>query len=129
MTLCKVRELLNRGIKVGLGTDCSAGYSTFMLDAMRQASNVSRHLSMQTGDDGNTLGFNEIVFLATLGSAQVLDLDSKIRNFEQGKEFDHCLLMLEERIVSILAALKRMIWRWLRSGYSWVMTGVFGRCG
>ena len=90
--ICRVRELLNRGIKVGLGTDCSAGYSTFMLDSMRQASNVSRHLSMRTGDDKNTLGFNEIVFLGTLGSAQVLDLDSKIGNFENGKEFDALLV-------------------------------------
>ncbi|KAG0647808.1 putative guanine deaminase [Hyphodiscus hymeniophilus] len=90
--VCRVRELLNRGIKVGLGTDCSAGYSTFMLDAMRQASNVSRHLAMRTGDDKNTLQFNEIVFLGTLGSAQVLDLDSKVGNFEQGKEFDALLV-------------------------------------
>lgn len=90
--VCRVRELLNRGIKVGLGTDCSAGYSTFMLDSMRQASNVSRHLSMRTGDDKNTLGFSEIVFLGTLGSAQVLDLDKKTGNFEQGKEFDALLV-------------------------------------
>jgi guanine deaminase len=90
--ICRVRELLNCGIKVGLGTDCSAGYSTFMLDSMRQASNVSRHLSMRTGDDKNTLSFNEIVFLGTLGSAQVLDLDTNIGNFEQGKEFDALLV-------------------------------------
>ena len=90
--ICQVRELLNRGIKVGLGTDCSAGYSTFMLDSMRQASNVSRHLSMRTGDDKNTLGFNEIVFLGTLGSAQVLDLETRIGNFEATKEFDALLV-------------------------------------
>jgi guanine deaminase len=59
---------------------------------MRQASNVSRHLSMRTGDDKNTLSFNEIVFLGTLGSAQVLDLDTNIGNFEQGKEFDALLV-------------------------------------
>ena len=51
-----------------------------MLDSMRQ---VSRHLSMQMDDDKNTVGFSGIVFLGTLGSAQVLDLDSKIGNFEK----------------------------------------------
>lgn len=85
---CPVRKLLRAGVKVGLGTDCSAGYSTSILDAMRQASNVSRHLAIHTKDDTVTLGFEEIVFLATMGSAQVLALDSQIGNFETGKKFD-----------------------------------------
>jgi len=90
--VCRVRELLNKGVKVGLGTDCSAGYSTFMLDSMRQASNVSRHLAMRTGDDRNTLGFNEIVYLGTMGSAKVVALDDKIGNFKPGKCFDALLV-------------------------------------
>jgi guanine deaminase len=90
--VCRVRELLNKGVKVGLGTDCSAGYSTFMLDSMRQASNVSRHLAMRTGDDRNTLGFNEIVYLGTMGSAKVVALDGKIGNFKPGKCFDALLV-------------------------------------
>jgi guanine deaminase len=89
---CRVRDLLNRGVKVGLGTDCSAGYSTFMLDSMRQASNVSRHLAIRTGDETNVLGFNEIVYLGTMGSARVLDLDQKLGNFEPGKCFDALLI-------------------------------------
>lgn len=47
---------------------------------------------MRTGDDSNTLGFNKIVFLGTLGSVEVLDLDTKIGNFVQGKEFDALLV-------------------------------------
>ena len=31
-----IRVLQRHGVKVGLGTDCSAGYSVSMLDAMRQ---------------------------------------------------------------------------------------------
>ena len=90
--ICKVRSLLNKGVKIGLGTDCSAGYSTSMLDSMRQASNVSRHLAMREDDDGYTLGFCEIVFLATMGSAQVLALDEKIGNFRPKKAFDALLV-------------------------------------
>lgn len=85
---CPVRKLLNAGVKVGLGTDCSAGYSTSILDAMRQASNVSRHLAIHSKDDTVTLGFEEIVFLATMGSARVLALDHQVGNFETGKKFD-----------------------------------------
>lgn len=85
---CRVRQLLKAGVKVGLGTDCSAGYSTSMLDSMRQASNVSRHLAMHTGNDEWTLNFEEIVYLGTLGSAQVVGLEDKIGNFQPGKCFD-----------------------------------------
>eukprot|EP00094_Tigriopus_californicus_P008857 TCALIF_08538-PA protein Name:"Similar to GDA Guanine deaminase (Pongo abelii)" AED:0.14 eAED:0.16 QI:0/0.6/0.5/0.83/0.8/0.66/6/0/417 len=36
-----VRQIQKRGIKVGLGTDCSAGYSPSMLDAMRGSASVT----------------------------------------------------------------------------------------
>jgi cytosine/adenosine deaminase-related metal-dependent hydrolase len=55
---------------------------------MRQASNVSRYLSVRTGDDSNTLNFNKIVYLGTMGSAKVVALDDKIGNFKHGKCFD-----------------------------------------
>jgi guanine deaminase len=63
-----------------------------MLDSMRQASNVSRHLAMHKGDDSWTLNFQEIVYLATMGSAQVVSLENKIGNFEPGKCFDALLV-------------------------------------
>ncbi|KAF2112234.1 hypothetical protein BDV96DRAFT_580381 [Lophiotrema nucula] len=85
---CRVRQLLKAGVKVGLGTDCSAGYSTFMLDSIRQASNVSRHLAMHNDDDEWMLSFPELVYLATLGSASVLTINDKVGNFEVGKCFD-----------------------------------------
>lgn len=89
---CRVRQLLDRGIKVGLGTDCSAGYSISILNAMRQASNVSRHLAISTGDDKWVLKFDELVYLATMGGAEVCSLDDRIGNFEPGKEFDALLV-------------------------------------
>jgi guanine deaminase len=85
---CRVRQLLDKGIKVGLGTDCSAGYSISMLNSMRQASNVSRHLTIHTGDPAWKLSFEELVYLATMGGAEVCALDKKVGNFEVGKEFD-----------------------------------------
>lgn len=63
-----------------------------MLDAMRQASNVSRHLSMHTGNDEWTLKFAELVYLATLGSASVVALEDKVGNFIPGKYFDALLV-------------------------------------
>ena len=85
---CRVRTLLDRGIKVGLGTDCSAGYSISILNAMRQASNVSRALAMHTGEEKWVLKFEEVCYLATMGGAEVCTLGDKVGNFEVGKTFD-----------------------------------------
>lgn len=85
---CRVRELLDRGIKVGLGTDCSAGYSISVLDAMRQASNVSRNLAIATGEARWKLKFEEVVYLATRGGAEVCGLGEVTGSFEVGKWFD-----------------------------------------
>ncbi|CZR67588.1 related to guanine deaminase [Phialocephala subalpina] len=85
---CRVRELLNAGVKVGLGTDCSAGYGVSILESMRAASNVSRHLVIHKDDPSLKLNFEEIVYLGTMGGAQVCAMDDKIGNFETGKPFD-----------------------------------------
>lgn len=60
---CMIREFLNGGIKAGLGTHCSASYSISVLNAISQASNVSRHLLM--GDPIWKFSFEELVYLAT----------------------------------------------------------------
>lgn len=97
---CRVRDLLNAGIKVALGTDCSAGYMPSIQDAMRNASNVSRHLAMHLGNDKYTLGFNEVVYLATMGGAKVVGMEEEIGSFEVGKKFD-ALVVDVERVVSV----------------------------
>ena len=89
---CPVRELLDHGIKVGLGTDCSAGYMPSVLDAIRQASNVSRHRAIRTGDERNILGFSELMYLATLGGASVVGMEDRLGSFEKGKKFDALLV-------------------------------------
>lgn len=103
-----VRRLLNQGIKVGLGTDVSGGYSTSMLDAIRQAVIASKLVAIGSGsasdddddvdsddsDDSlskeNTapLSFAEAFHLATVGSAEALGLGDTVGNFAVGKEFD-----------------------------------------
>ncbi|KAK5146888.1 hypothetical protein LTR32_001604 [Rachicladosporium monterosium] len=82
---CRVRDLLDRGIKVGLGTDCSAGYMPSIHDAMRSASNVSRNLAVREGEGRYVLGFREVVWLGTMGGAEVVGMEDSIGNFEKGK--------------------------------------------
>lgn len=59
-----------------------------ILDAMRRAGDVSRVLAMRKDDERCVLKFEEVVFLATLGGAGVLDMREEIGSFEEGKWFD-----------------------------------------
>lgn len=49
------------------------------------------------------LKFSEIVFLGTLGAAQVLDVEDMVGNFEVGKQFDALLVDtgLEEDLINV----------------------------
>jgi len=93
--ICPTRKLLNKGVKVGLGTDVAGGTSVSMLDAMRQAINASAALKFR-GEDGDTtvegwdqpLSYQEAFYLATLGGADVMGMAHTIGSFEVGKELD-----------------------------------------
>ncbi|PQE15553.1 guanine deaminase protein [Rutstroemia sp. NJR-2017a WRK4] len=87
-----IREFLRRGIKVGLGTDSGGGFSSSILDAMRQAFIVSNAKHFLTGGADPRLSLAECFYLATLGGAQVCCLDKQIGNFEVGKQFDALLI-------------------------------------
>lgn len=95
---CRVRWLLDQGIKVGIGTDVSGGFSCNMLVAARQAHLVSRHLAMKEDNvkmrNHVKLSVSEVLYLATLGGAQALNMENKIGSFEVGKQFDAQLLNL-----------------------------------
>lgn len=92
--ICPVRKLLERGIKVGLGTDVSGGCSCSILVAMREACGVSRLLAAmgKEDDDGGRerckLSVPEALWLATRGGAEVMGLGNKVGAFEVGMEWD-----------------------------------------
>ena len=116
--LCPVRELLDAGIEVGLGTDVSGGYSASILVAAREAAMVSRTLAALTAEDpppptsqptspqqgGATttsakdrtkLSVEECLHLATVGGAACLGLEGKVGGFEVGMEWDAQLVAVE----------------------------------
>ncbi|KAL2404914.1 putative guanine deaminase [Exophiala dermatitidis] len=82
-----VREYLDKNIKIGLGTDSGGGYSSSIIDCMRQAFAVSKARQLTHPHD-KPLHFTEMLYLATLGGARVCNLDHKIGNFVVGKDFD-----------------------------------------
>lgn len=87
-----ILEYLERSIKVGLGTDSGGGFSTSILDVLRQAFIVSNARKMLTDGKNRSLSLAECFGLATLGGAQVCSLQNKVGNFVVGKEFDALLV-------------------------------------
>ncbi|KAJ9142979.1 Guanine deaminase-like protein [Pleurostoma richardsiae] len=88
---CRVRQLLDAGIKVGLGCDCSGGHSASVLENLRRASDVSRTLVATEGPRAQ-LEIHELLYLATLGGADVCGIADRVGSFEVGKEFDAILI-------------------------------------
>jgi len=70
--VCNVQRLRRAGVKVGLGTDCSGGFSPSIVNAMRQAVIASNTLSW-TPQIETPLSFSDALYLATRGGAQLLD--------------------------------------------------------
>lgn len=89
-----IRELLDRDIAVGLGTDVSGGYTASILDSARLACGVSRHRVMHTGRKELALNAADVLYMATLGGARVCRVESKLGNFVVGKYFDALLIDL-----------------------------------
>jgi len=87
--LLKLRDLLDRDIKVGLGTDVAGGNSFSMLNAIRFAlsiSNINNALEREPAD--SQISVAEAFYLATLGGARVVGLEDRIGSLEPGKIFD-----------------------------------------
>ncbi|WP_188150523.1 guanine deaminase [Teredinibacter waterburyi] len=85
--LLNLTRLQNAGVKVGLGTDIGAGSSFSLFRTMDEAYKVQQL-------QGCNLAPMQALYMATLGGAKALDLESKIGNFAAGKEADFTLLDL-----------------------------------
>jgi guanine deaminase len=84
--------------KVGLATDVGGGSSFSMLKTMAEAYKIGQ---LQQSNSGRSLSAFQAFYLATLGAAEALNLDSYIGNFEIGKEAD--LVVLDMKSTPILA--------------------------
>ncbi|KAJ9652025.1 hypothetical protein H2198_008726 [Neophaeococcomyces mojaviensis] len=92
-----IRTFLNAGItKIGLGTDSGGGFSSSILDAMRQAFIVSNAREMMSDGKEKAVSIDEAFYMATWGGAKVCGIGEKVGRFEVGKEFDAILVRTEE---------------------------------
>ncbi|KAG7799882.1 hypothetical protein KL929_000798 [Ogataea haglerorum] len=91
----RVRWLLNSNVKVGLGTDCSGGFTPSILQVAKHALLVSNHLVMKSENDFEKLSTHDVLYLATVGGAEVLNLNVKLGLFKVGYKFDAQLIQLD----------------------------------
>ncbi|KAJ5116731.1 Amidohydrolase 1 [Penicillium angulare] len=97
-----VRTMLQEGITVGLGTDVSGGYSSSILEAVRQACLSSRLVGHTTKyvnenpqpDGSEKLSVEESLYLATRGGADVVCMGDDLGGFDNGMIFDAQLIQL-----------------------------------
>lgn len=99
-----VREFLRRDIGVGLGTDSGGGFSSSILDAMRQALVASNAREVLSHGQDRGLSVAELFYLATLGGARVCSLQDTVGNFTVGKDFDACIVstLVDDQIMTMV---------------------------
>ena len=92
--LFDLRSAQKHKVRMGLGTDVGGGDSFSMLRTVNEAYKIQQ---LQR----HTITPEHAFYLATLGGARALDLDTIIGNFQPGKEAD--FLVIDERATKILA--------------------------
>jgi guanine deaminase len=98
----RLREALDRGVKVGLGSDIAGGYDIDIMSSMRHAVAISRmregrrlmqvaesqKAQGQEGGSALSIDWKESLYLATIGGAQALGLGTCAGQFVTRAPFD-----------------------------------------
>ncbi len=86
--IAPIRTYLNKGMRVGLGSDISGGHTMNMFEVMRHTIQMSK-LRWQQDRNLDPITVPETLYLATAGSGSLF---GKVGLFEPGYEFD-CLVI------------------------------------
>ena len=117
-----VRRMLDAGVSVGIGTDastCSDGLDMF--EAMRLACYSSR---IQSADPDDWLGVEEVLEMATLGSARALGLDARTGGLAPGWQADVVFLDLSRiQYLPLNHAARQVVFQETGTGVMHVMVG------
>ena len=112
--LFDLRAAQKAGVLVGLGTDIGGGDSFSILRTINEAYKVQQL-------QGVSLAPEQAFYLATLGGATALDLQSHIGNFEAGKEAD--LVVLNPNATPLLARRCNLDEDWRSTLFALMMLG------
>ncbi|MGI5936673.1 MAG: amidohydrolase family protein [Oscillospiraceae bacterium] len=93
--IAPVRKFLDRGLKVGLGTDVSGGHTLDMAEVIRQALGLSKLLWRLGSEELRPLKTAEAFYLATRGGGSFF---GRVGAFLPGFEFD--AVVIDDRDIS-----------------------------
>lgn len=84
-----LKKYLSLGLKTALGTDIGGGYYTSIINEAREAIEQSKTLSMLNDRYlKDSISVSEAFYIATLGGAKALNIDSNTGNFKKNKYAD-----------------------------------------
>ncbi len=105
--IMRAKELLEAGVRIGLGSDISGGNSMRMTDVMVDAVKSSNILSVMEKKD-HFLSISEVYYMATKGSGGFF---GKTGSFEPGYSFD--ALIVEDSVESKDRTIKERLERFI----------------
>jgi guanine deaminase len=83
--IAPIRKYIDKGLKVGLGSDIAGGHSDSIFRAITDAIQASKMYFRMVDDSYKPLKFAEAFYLATKGGGSFF---GKVGSFEAGYEFD-----------------------------------------
>jgi len=96
--LFNIQKSWEKQVRLGIGTDIGAGTTFNMLETLSEAYKIGQLQRYR-------LSAFEALYHATLGGARALHLDSKIGNFDSGKEADFVVLEADVTTLQQLRAI------------------------
>lgn len=110
--IAPVRKFLDKGIKVGLGSDIAAGSNLSLFHAIELAVQSSKLYWRLVDKNVTPLKFEEVFYLATAGGGNYF---GKVGKFEDGYEFDALVIddskVRSMRKLTVQERLERMIYQ------------------
>ena len=93
-----IRQMLDLGVKVGLGSDIAGGYSVSIFRAMSEAVYLSKLQWLRSEKKDSFLSVPESFYLGTKGGGQFF---GKVGSFETGYELD--AIVVDDRSLCVPA--------------------------
>lgn len=101
------RKYLDKGIKVGLGSDVAGGHTLSIPDVIVGAIQTSKMIWLSGGKVHNPLTLSEAFYMATKGGGAFF---GKVGSFEEGYEFDALIVEVKEEDLTLEEKVQKFIY-------------------
>jgi len=109
--IAPIRSYLEKGLKVGLGTDIAGGHSDSIFRAITDTVQMSKMYWRYVDSSAAPVTFAEAFYLATKGGGEFF---GKVGSFEEGYEFDALVLddkcLLHPQELTVMQRLERAVY-------------------